>query len=208
MKHDFAFFNVDCMEKNISSSVEFDYSLRPRVSCLKEKLERIDRLVREHDASLVFTTCCSGKSFAGGDFRDVFFVPVRTRIEITEEMADNYRIFFMERKICGTPLENHISGAFNTFDHNVNGISLISAIGAKNWIVFGNCLDACVDHVVRTLLSLNLTVYFLTDVLVSGATGYGNSGTIANREKVLNEWNESGAVGIALDDLQSMLSGF
>jgi nicotinamidase-related amidase len=71
---------------------------------------------------------------------------------------------------------------------------LIKELDVYEWVVFGNGLDFCVDNAVKSLLRTGYKVTFLEDVMISSATGYGNSGTVESRKATYKNWIEMGAV--------------
>lgn len=206
---DFAFFEVDCREGESFG----EFSLRPRVEVLRPALARLQNLARETGSPFLYTVCCSGQvprreGFAHG------FIPFHMEKEDREKLLPwektlaRQRVFYLERKTYGNPQANHDHKCFETLAQNSQALGLVQAVNPRVWVVYGNALDACVDHVVVTLLGLGAPVWFLSDVLVSGATGYGESGTVENRIRTLEKWRALGAVDLDMEQLEKQLQAF
>jgi len=188
----FGYFDVDCREL----SAEGAWIFRPRVLPIAAKVERLlDRALSE-DAPVVATTCGSGRMPDDRNCPGGLHVPMDPGSAAWETEVARHRSFHLQ-KACGS---------WHTFDGNGNAGRLFGRLALRDWVVFGNGLDLCVDHVVTNLVGLGLSVTFLSDVLIPSAKGYGPdsaSGTEANRIATLERWRNAGAVE---SDLESFLA--
>jgi hypothetical protein len=158
--------------------------------------DRVLRLIaraQEERAPLVATTCGSGRMPRGESCPGGMVVPLDPDDRSWCDRVEGHRFFHLEKQ-CG---------AWRAFEGNPNAARLFLELGVLDWVVFGNGLDLCVDQAVQNLLSLGLSVAFLSDVLIPSATGYGplgDSGTQASRERTLGRWRELGAREMSLED--------
>lgn len=121
-------------------------------------------------------------------------VPMDPAESSWEEALGRERLFHLE-KPCG---------GWHTFETNGNAVRLFAGLGIHEWVVFGNGLDLCVDHAVRNLLGLGLSVSFLSDLLIPSAPGhgpFGDSGTPESRERTILGWLKLGAYETNFDAL-------
>ena len=177
------FYDVDCRELSPSG----EWAFRPRVAPIAKRVEAVLALAEREAAPVVATTCGGGQMPKHDkDCLGMVRVPMAPGELSWEGALGPERLFHLE-KPCG---------GWRTFETNGNASRLFAGLGIREWVVFGNGLDLCVDHAVRNLLGLGLSVTFLSDLLVPSALGngpFGDSGTPASRERTLMGWLELGA---------------
>lgn len=195
MNRKLGFFDADSRELAQDGSLDF----RPRVRPIADKLNKLYSIVEKDHAVLVFNTCCSGKMLQPDSREDVLFVPLDTGIADWTEKIRDYRIFYLEKRKSFDPTADVRCNVFDAFSDNGNGAVLIKELGIEEWVVFGNGLDFCVDNAVKSLLKQGCKVTFLSDVMISSATGYGESGTEKSRKSTYEKWIGMGAAGQTLD---------
>lgn len=185
------FYDVDCRELSLGG----EWTFRPRVMPIAKGVEAVLALAEREAAPVVATTCGGGKMPENdNDCPGMVRVPMDPEELSWEGKLGRERLFHLE-KPCG---------GWHTFETNSNAVRLFVELGICDWVVFGNGLDLCVDHAVRNLLGLGLSVTFLSDLLVPSARGngpFGDSGTLASRERTLLGWLELGARETNLDAL-------
>jgi nicotinamidase-related amidase len=169
-----ALFDVDSRERAIAPC-EGLLCARPRMTHLDGALGSLYAFAEQRALPLVFTTCCSGRRLAPGERPEVLHVPMDADdLEWSSRLAQ-HRLFHLEKPAYGDPKLNYERRAFDVFAHNANADRLVSALGDRRWVVFGNGLDLCVDSVVRALQRLGVPLTVVADVLVSSATGDADS---------------------------------
>jgi hypothetical protein len=182
------YFDVDCRELSLDGS----WAYRPRVAPIARSVDRLYLQSQLEGAALVSTTCGGGRLPDAANCPGNLFVPLDREDMEWRESISFCRCFHVQKE-CGS---------WRTFDVNGNAATLFRELGLCEWIVFGNGLDLCVDHVVENLLSLGLQITFLSDVLIPSATGHGplgDSGTPQSRERTLARWRDRGARETTLD---------
>lgn len=196
------FFDVDCRELDTAGT---GLGFRPRVEPLAATLNRLYAFIHERGTPLLFTTCCSGRPLVPGAPPDVLFVPRAAESREWLAHVGEHRRFYLEKRHCGNPQANYCEQAFDVFRHNANVVSLLKRLNVPRWVVFGNGFDFCVHSTARGLLRHGFQVHLLTDVMIAAARGYGEygeSGTEANRRRILDELAAQGAT---LGTLQELL---
>lgn len=177
------------------------YSYRPRVAPMARKLDELYELAKKSGAAFVFTTCCSGKMLMPDSRGEVLYIPISAEDTGWKSKVDGHRVFYIQKYNnhdmgCSIQAEN-----YEPFLYNRNLLELVRLLDVEKWIVYGNGLDFCANDAVKGLLGAGCKVAFLSDVLASGATGYGNSGTLENRIATLQNWRDGGAVDMLSDEL-------
>lgn len=172
MSKRFAFFDVDCLEMNETGD---GLSLRPRVQPLAEAIHRIHALAESIGAPMVFTSCCSSRMPQPGDLPDTVFVPLDPTDRTWEDQVADHRRFYLQKRTYGDPKENAARRAFDMFQDNGNADRLVRALGAEEWIVFGNAFDLCVNCCAQGLLSAGQRICLLTDVAAPSALSTSES---------------------------------
>lgn len=203
MRHDYGFFDVDCRELNDAGD---GLQFRPRMLPLASNLHRLYECAEEKDSPIVCTTCCSGHMLDGANLPGILFVPLAAEYRDWEASLESFRMFYLQKKAYGDPRKNFACRAFDMFQDNGNAARLVRALGVREWVVFGNALDLCVNAAVRGLLAAGQHVCLLTDVTVPSATGYGENGTAENGRKVIAELGRLGARISTLEQAMPMLN--
>jgi hypothetical protein len=192
MVHCFAFMDVDCRELSADRS---GLAYRPRVEPLRPRLDALFAEIERLGAPLLFSTCCSGRMPRPGELEGVLHIPMDPEQKAWQGQVSQHRRFYLEKAACtGLP-------GVRTFDNNFNAAELARRLDVEAWVVFGNGLDFCVDHAVLHLLGLGRPVHFVPELLVSGAKGYGPSGTAENHARLIRIWRERGCRELPYADL-------
>lgn len=196
MNKKIAFFDVCSREIDNNLALSF----RPRVKPIAEKLNRIYDFINKKGSILVFTTCCSGKMLEPGLREDILIIGLdENNLEWKKKIKDYKSINLQKNKFSYEP-----------FNYNKNSIQLIKALPVDEWVIFGNGLDLCVNHIVENILNEGFKVTFLKDVMISSAVGYetnfGKSGTEENKAATFENWCKNGAVVKSLDEFFSTYS--
>ena len=129
----------------------------------------------------------------------MLFVPMDAAETEWVEKIKDFRIFYLEKRKSFDPTADVLCNAFDAFSDNGNGSVLVKMLDIEEWVVFGNGLDFCVDNAVKSLLKQGCKVTFLSDAMISSATGYGNSGTGESRKSTFEKWINMGATGQTLE---------
>ncbi len=185
------FFDADSRELAEDGSLDF----RPRVRPIADKLNKLYSIVEMDQAVLVFNTCCSGKMLQPDSKDNVLFVPLDMSETNWKKKIKEYRLFYLEKRKSFNPVTDAGCNVIDAFSDNANGSLLIKELDVDEWVVFGNGLDFCVDNAVKSLLKHGCKVTFLSDVMISSAAGYGNSGTEESRKSTYENWIRMGAAG-------------
>lgn len=189
MNRKLGFFDADSRELADDGTLDF----RPRVRPIADKLNRLYEIVEKNNAVLVFNTCCSGKMLQIDSRKDVLFIPEDPDKTDWKEKIKDYKLFYLEKRKGFDPTADVLCNVFDPFSDNRNGALLIKELDINEWVVFGNGLDFCVDNAVKSLLKAGCKVTFLENVMISSATGYGNSGTEESRKSTYENWIRMGA---------------
>lgn len=202
MNKRYGFFDVDSRELSPDGN---GLNFRERVKPLAGKLNQLYDLAARHEIALVFTTCCSGRMLRADSLPDVLYVPLEQDDDAWLAEAGRGKRIYLQKKTYGVPQTNYTCRAFDVFSDNGNAARLLQTLAVEEWVVFGNGLDLCVNHVAQSILRYGRRVTFLEDVMIPSAKGYDNNGTEENRLAVFENLRRMGAVP---QSFASFMAGF
>jgi len=169
------YFDVDCRELSEDGT---GWVFRPRVEPLAEGIFRLLERAAVEKAPVVATTCGSGRSPHGAVCPDGMVVPLDPFQLEWRGMVPDHRFFHLEKK----------PRSCRTFDDSPNASELFALLGVREWVVFGNALELCVDQAVAALLERGFAVTFVSDLLA-----HSHTGTSETRIAALARWRALGA---------------
>ncbi|HOX39789.1 MAG TPA: hypothetical protein PL033_17540 [Candidatus Brocadiia bacterium] len=197
MNNRLGFFDVDCLELN-ADGIGLDF--RPRVAPILSAVKTLHDLAEKSGSPLVFTTCCSGRMLGDEELPDILKVPLDVADAEWRTRVKGYRIFYLQKKSYGDPKKNYTCRAYDMFQDNGNAVLLFEMLGEREWVVFGNGFDLCVDSAANGLLKAGYRVRILTDVKIRSAKGYDDSGTDERYRRMLDDLGAMGAKLSSLDE--------
>jgi nicotinamidase-related amidase len=196
MKEKIGFFDTCSRELGEENFLDF----RPRIRPIGDKLNKLYKYIKDNNHILIFTTCCGGNLLKQDSRDDTLFVPVCEMNSMWKEKLSEFNQIYLEKIGDNSPELKALGKNHEVFNENGNSSELLKLLGIKKWVVFGNSIDFCIDHTVKSLLKSGYDVIFLFDVMVSGATGHGISGTEENKRRLFEEWCTLGAKRQSLDE--------
>jgi nicotinamidase-related amidase len=169
---------------------------RGRVQPLVERLDRLYALAEKRNVPLVFTTCCSGRMLDPDSLPEVLYVPLDAAEREWEERLRAHRLFYLAK-----------NKQYDMFRHNGNAVRLVQALGVREWVIFGNGFDMCIDCDIRALLAAGQKVCLLSDVYARSAPGYFvptprgrfETATPQNEARLLAEFGQLGVRIVTLE---------
>ena len=191
-----AWFDVDCLEGDAAGT---GLCLRPRVEPLADRVRALHDAAADRGDPLVFTICCSGRMAGPGDLPDVLHVPRDPADREWRARVPAFRRFLLQKRTLGDPDRNRACRTWDALGDNPNAALLVADLDARDWVVFGNGLELCVDATARGLLRLGQRVTVVRDVLADS-----HGATVEARRATLAALAEA---GVRLADLREVLAG-
>ncbi|MFA5032084.1 MAG: hypothetical protein WC614_03590 [bacterium] len=201
IKHSIGFFESDCRQMNVSGTKMI---FRSRTKIIGKKVKKLYNIASEMNIPYVITFCCGVKMFEKNMLPDILFIPIDQKDDEWTKYVKDYRQFFIQKLSWPkTDPQGKRCDYFNAFKYNGNAVKLIKMLDVSEWIVFGNSFEFCVNTAIQSLITAGQKVTLLTDTLIRGTKGFGDSGTDEKYNSLINEFRSLGVSMKTLDELKN-----
>lgn len=188
----YAFFDVDSLELSPNGRI---YVCHPRVSSISEELYEVYSIISGIAAPLIFSVDVNRNTPDKETNKryDFFTLPISDNEDNWKASVADWYKFYVKRDASEDKEKVAI------FNNNKTVAECIKLIKAKEWIVFGNGIEHCVDHVITTMLGFINVVKFVPDLIIPA-----ENETKEQLDEYCQKWEKAGGIPMTYDDVINM----